>query len=210
MQLGPAARLGVAALISCAAGAAGPAAAPQAFAICVACHGAHGEGNAAVGAPAIAGQHAAYLERQLRNFRSGLRGANPADSYGAQMRTVAASLRDDRVVAELASYIGGLPPTAARPPAGFDRLNGNNLYQGKCGACHGSRAEGNDALAAPRLVGLETTYFRRQFGNFRQGLRGAHPQDRYGKQMGLMAATLPSDKDLGDVIAYVQVIGGAR
>ena len=44
------------------------------FAPCIACHGSRAEGNPALNAPAIAGQDAAYLERQLRNFRSERRG----------------------------------------------------------------------------------------------------------------------------------------
>jgi len=210
MRLGQVARPCVAAVILCFANAAWTASAPPTFRTCVTCHGVHGEGNPAVGAPAIAGQRAAYLERQLRNFRSGLRGTNAVDAFGTTMRAVATTLPDDRTVTDLAAYLAGLPQTTVRPAAGFDPLNGNNLYQGKCGACHGSRAEGNDALATPRLVGLEASYFRRQFANFRQGMRGAHPQDRFGKQMSLMATTVPSEKDLGDVIAYVQALGATR
>jgi cytochrome c553 len=35
---------------------------------CVSCHGAQGEGNAAAGFPRLAGLHAGYLARQLRDF----------------------------------------------------------------------------------------------------------------------------------------------
>ena len=41
---------------------------------CAACHGAAGEGNQALGAPPLAGQDAAYLARQLHNFKAGRRG----------------------------------------------------------------------------------------------------------------------------------------
>ena len=36
---------------------------------CVACHGAKAEGNSALQAPALAGQQADYLQRQLTQFR---------------------------------------------------------------------------------------------------------------------------------------------
>ena len=71
----------------------GDAAAGKAlFAACAACHGASGEGIAAVNAPALGGQDAGYIARQLANFRSGIRGANPADTLGAQMRGMAIEL----------------------------------------------------------------------------------------------------------------------
>ena len=60
----------------------------QLYAICAACHGARAEGNPGLGAPALAGQQVAYLQRQLLNFRSGLRGSHKDDIYGAQMRAV--------------------------------------------------------------------------------------------------------------------------
>ena len=39
------------------------------FVSCIACHGSKGEGNTTLGAPAIAGQDAAYLQRQLQHLR---------------------------------------------------------------------------------------------------------------------------------------------
>jgi cytochrome c553 len=106
--------------------------------------------------------------------------------------------------------VAGLPKPIARPSAGADLHNGNNLYQGKCGACHGTRAEGNVSLSTPRLAGLDAAYLRRQYQNFGSGVRGAHPQDRYGKQMVAMSKSLASPKDLDDVIAYIQATGARK
>lgn len=211
MQRGRWARLALCVLASGAAQAATAASGPQLFAPCVACHGARGEGNAAVGAPAIAGQSAAYVERQLRNFRAGVRGTGKGDTYGAQMRAAnVATLRADKDIAALAQHVASLPKTSVKPAAKFDARNGNNLYQGKCGACHGGRAEGNEALAAPRLAGLDAAYLKRQLANFRGGARGADPHDKYGRQMALMAATITNERDLDDVIGYVHTVGSAR
>jgi cytochrome c553 len=182
----------------------------QTFAICAACHGARGEGNPATGAPAIAGQQLAYLQRQLGNFRTGLRGMHKNDTYGAQMRAGAqAVLQDEKAIAAVAAYVASLPVTSVKAAAKFDARNGNNLYQGKCGACHGVKAEGNAALFAPRLAGLDAAYIKRQFNNFRHGVRGAQPQDKYGRQMALMAATLTTDRELDDVIGYIHASGVA-
>ena len=190
--------------------AAGAASGSQLFATCAACHGGKGEGMATTHAPAIAGQSAAYLKRQLLNFRSGLRGAHQADAYGAQMRVVAATLRDDAAASAVADYVAALPKTTVKPAPGADLHNGNNLYQGKCGACHGVRADGNASLSTPRLAGLDAAYLRRQYQHFGAGVRGAHPGDRYGKQMAMMARSLPTAKDLDDVIAYIHASGAAR
>ena len=174
------------------------------FAPCTSCHGSKAEGSVTVNAPAIAGQDAAYLERQLRNFRSDRRGTHKSDSLGAQMRAAATTLADDAAVTKVATLVSALPKTLPAAPARGDLHNGNNLYHGKCGACHGGAAEGNPALKAPRLAGLDAAYFKRQFANFRDGVRGADPQDIPGRQMAMMAKTLPNERDLEDVIAFIQ------
>ena len=183
----------------------------QVYATCAACHGVRAEGNPGLGAPALAGQQVAYLQRQLLNFRSGLRGSHKDDTYGAQMRAASqVALRDEKAIAAVATYIAALPKTDVKPAGKFDARNGNNLYQGKCGACHGGQAEGNEALSAPRLAGLDAAYLKRQHRNFVKGLRGAQPQDRYGKQMALMATTLASERELDDVIGYIHAFEAAR
>jgi cytochrome c553 len=181
------------------------------FASCTSCHGSKAEGSATLNAPAIGGQDAAYLERQLRNFRSDRRGTHKSDALGAQMRAVAvATLADDAAVTKAASYFSALPKTAPAASAQGNLHNGNNLYQGKCGACHGGSAEGNPSLKAPRLAGLDAAYIKRQFANFRDGVRGTDPQDIPGRQMAMMAKTLPTERDLDDVIAFIQQQSRAR
>ena len=182
----------------------GDAAAGKAlFTACAACHGANGEGIAALNAPALGGQDAAYLARQLANFRSGLRGADPADTLGAQMRGMAATLADDKAVADVAAFAATLPVAVVKDAVEGDLRNGNNFYQGKCGACHGGKAEGNVPLSAPRLAGQDIAYLRRQFEAFQKGTRGSNAADRYGRQMAMMANTLPTEQDLTDVLAFV-------
>ena len=176
------------------------------FAPCVACHGNKGEGNATLNAPAIAGQDAGYVERQLRNFRNRRRGGK-SDALGVQMQAAAAALADDAAVAQVASYVSNLPKTVSASPARGNLHNGNNLYQGTCGACHGGTAEGNPALKAPRLAGLDAPYIKRQFAQFRDGMRGADPQDTPGRQMAMMAKTLPTERDLDDIIAFIHSQG---
>ena len=79
---------------------------------CTACHGAKGKGMPEAGFPALAGQHSAYLEAQLKAFRAagredheGKRREN--DGEAKMMRATAARLSDDDIKA-LSSYINGM------------------------------------------------------------------------------------------------------
>lgn len=78
------------------------------YATCAVCHGANGEGNEALGSPALADRNDWYLARQIRNFRDGVRGGNPADTYGIQMRAAAGVLPDDEAVDDIVAYLNTL------------------------------------------------------------------------------------------------------
>ncbi len=169
---------------------------------CIACHGANGEGNADVGSPAIAGQSAEYLVRQLQNYKLGIRGTSPDDTGGAQMRPMAATLADDAAVAAVAAYVASLEAPVPEATVSGDPDNGAKLYTSRCGACHAGKGEGNDALYAPRLTGLRDSYIVQQVQKFRSGTRGAHADDKYGKQMAIMAKIV-TDQELNDIVAYL-------
>jgi cytochrome c oxidase subunit 2 len=83
-----------------------------------------------------------------------------------------------------------------------DPAAGAALYA-VCSACHGPAGQGNPQLNAPRLAGQPSWYLDRQLHGFRQGWRGASPQDAYGSQMAPMAATLADDAAVRNVIAYI-------
>lgn len=75
---------------------------------CSGCHGASGEGNSALKAPALAGQTDWYLVTQLERFRAGERGFAPQDDLGNQMRAAAAVVPDAAAVKDLVAYINTL------------------------------------------------------------------------------------------------------
>ncbi|MDX1555861.1 MAG: cytochrome c oxidase subunit II, partial [Xanthomonadales bacterium] len=83
-----------------------PVAGQALYAVCSACHGAEGEGNQAVNAPKLAGQERTYLERQLHNYKNGIRGTAEGDTLGQQMVGMAATLVDDQAVRDVVAYIG--------------------------------------------------------------------------------------------------------
>ena len=70
---------------------------------CIACHGADGKGMAAAGFPRVAGQHAAYTEKQLMDFYNAKR-TNDASNV---MRDIASRMHLNEIKA-VSSYIQGL------------------------------------------------------------------------------------------------------
>ena len=169
---------------------------------CIACHGADGEGNADIGSPAIAGQSADYLVRQLQNYRRGIRGTNADDTGGAQMRPMATILADEAAVDDVAAFVASLDAPVHEATVSGNPDNGAKLYTSRCGACHAGRGEGNDALFAPRLTSLRDSYIIQQVNKFRSGTRGAHADDKYGQQMAIMAKIV-TDEELNDIVAFL-------
>jgi cytochrome c oxidase subunit II len=82
-----------------------PAKGKTLYATCGACHGANAEGMEALNAPRLAGQEPWYIIRQLQNFKGGIRGANPKDTYGMQMAPMAQTLPNDQAIEDVAAYI---------------------------------------------------------------------------------------------------------
>lgn len=176
------------------------------FLSCSACHGQAGEGNAAIGAPNIAGADTWYVERQLNNFSSGIRGAGAGDKFGALMRGAVTVLKSDAERNTVSTYISSLPKTKSPAALKADLVNGSTQFNAICSSCHGSHGHGNQALGAPNLVGVDPVYMERQITSFRSsgnGARGAHKDDKWGAQMRVGAGMLPDTKSVRDVIAYI-------
>lgn len=75
---------------------------------CAACHGTHAEGQASVGAPALARLNDWYLLAAWEKYRAGLRGADGAGPSAQAMRALAGSLGDRFAIADLARYVQSL------------------------------------------------------------------------------------------------------
>ena len=74
---------------------------------CMSCHGVAGKGNPLSGYPVLAGQHSAYTEQRLYDFKAGEETADEDDINGKIMADVAQYLTEEEIKA-VASYIQGL------------------------------------------------------------------------------------------------------
>ncbi len=92
-----------------------------------------------------------------------------------------------------------LPGVVTAAPAAAD---GKSLYS-TCAACHGSRGEGNRALGAPNIAGMDAWYLKAQLDNFASGNRGAKAGDSYGAQMRAGSAAVNTAANRPALAAYI-------
>lgn len=146
--------------------------------ICGLCHSMDGVSRMAR-FPRLAGQNAAYIEKQLNDFREGRR-----DNDGGQMLAIVTEITPEQVV-EVARYFSqlGPPPPIADAPAGeiTDQMR-ELFYEGDeargipaCASCHlpEMAASAADAVPpdAPHLTAQHPDYIAKQLRDFREGRR---------------------------------------
>lgn len=179
------------------------------YAACASCHGDNAEGNLTMNAPKLAGVDGWYLRRQLQNYKDLRRGSDPTDVLGAQMRGMAGTLADEQAISDVVAYIGTLPDNAAEPTISGNIARGKALYQ-TCVNCHGDEGQGIWTMHAPRIAGVSDWYTANQLRNFRDGIRGVHPDDFYGRQMAQIAQMLNDESEINDLIAYMNTLGNRQ
>lgn len=86
-----------------------------------------------------------------------------------------------------------------------DPVAGESQYA-ICASCHGAQGEGIQAMNAPRLAGLSASYLKRQLQHYQRGVRGAHEDDTFGRQMAPMASVLATEASVRDVSAYIAAL----
>ncbi|RQR50358.1 cytochrome C [Burkholderia sp. Bp9126] len=169
-------------------------------AACIACHGAHGEGNAAASFPRLAGVPAAYLSAQLAAFADGSR-QNPVMQPLAKL--LSAPERD-----AVSAYFAALPAapgiaTSNDAPVAPSDTGAWLATRGRwtdglpaCAQCHGPGGIGVGS-AFPPLAGQPAAYLAGQLHAWQQGTRPPGP-------MALMPhiAGKLSDADIDAVAAY--------
>jgi len=135
---------------------------PELIAQCAVCHGEEGNSRTE-GVPSLAGQPAAYLERQLRLFRDGRR-PSPI------MQPITAELSDAQASALAEHY------TRLRLRSEPSRADPDLMRQGYalsvnrvCGGCHRTESGGHELI--PRLEGQREDYLRASLVAYRNRVR---------------------------------------
>ena len=176
------------------------AAGQQKAAVCAACHGI--DGNSVVAQwPKLAGQHEAYLARQVTLIRDGARAV-------PEMAPLVASLREADI-ADLAAWYASQAPAAAAADAELAEA-GKRLYQAgnpetgvpACMACHGPAGEGNPLAGYPALAGQHSVYIENALTRFRSGQTWGE-DDNASAVMAGVAARL-SDAEIKAVASAIQ------
>ena len=191
--------IGLSSLMSFALIAADAEAGKNKSALCAGCHGA--DGNSLNGIwPTLAGQHASYLVKQIKDFKSAER-ADPV------MQGMVAALGEEDIQ-DIAAYFAS---QKAKPVAFDEKLiaQGEGIFRGgitetsvaACMACHSPGATGNEPAAYPSLKGQHSEYLIAQMKKFRDGARANDP----GSMMRGVAARM-SDKEIMAVVAYISAI----
>lgn len=175
--------------------------------VCAQCHGAAGEGNAELKSPSIAAMPTWYVNTQLKNFREGLRGHDPADPQAFMMASIAKALQPEQIQAVI-KHVAGLalvvPKGKDREIADANAREGMRLFQERCMECHRYNASGEMAFGSPPLIGRQAWYLADQLKKFKARRRGAvHGDENGAKMVQTTNYFIEDDQMLRDVVAYI-------
>lgn len=174
---------------------------PLASAVCGACHGPDGNSLAAAN-PKLAGQHAAYLFKQMKNFKAD--DAGTSARVNAIMNGMIAPYTEEQMK-DFAAYFaaqkqtGGEVKDRAALELGQKLFRAGDASKGlpACAACHGPAGAGLPAQY-PRIAGQFAEYTEAQLKAFRIGERANDPN-----KMMQMIATKMTDAEIRAVADYI-------
>lgn len=172
-------------------------------AICAACHGIDGNSMIPMN-PKIAGQHAGYLVKQLKEFKLASQTGGAEGRNNAVMNGMAAPL-SEQDMEDLAAYFASQEAIAGETPENYVQA-GQALYRGgdsergipSCSACHGPDGSGMGLAGFPDISGQHPEYIATQLKAFRSG-------DRANDMNGMMRdiATKLTDEDIDILSNYL-------
>ncbi len=164
---------------------------------CAACHGKTGN-SASPQFPKLAGQNAAYLVKELEDFKTRAR-------KNTIMNGMAAGL-SNKDMKDIAAWYSSqtIKPGAANPKtvdAGRTLYRGGDASEGvpACAACHGPAGQGMGPAAWPALAGQYSKYLVKELKAWRSGSRANDPK-------GMMRAVAHNltDKQIKAVASFLQ------
>jgi cytochrome c553 len=163
----------------------------------MACHGMDGN-SLSPEWPNLASQHAAYIERQIKAFKSGERQND--------LMSPMAMILSDEDAADLAAFFSAQPVRGgetdpAKLALGQRVYRAGNVAKGvmPCAGCHGPTGLGNPLAGYAMIQGQHSVYVANQLRAYRAGTRTTDPN----QMMRNMAAML-SDEEIDAVASYVQ------
>jgi cytochrome c553 len=168
--------------------------------ICAACHNA--DGNSTVAAnPKLAGQHADYLYKQLKNFKAA--DGKPAERNNPIMAGMVAALGDQDMRNVAAWYASQTPKGELAKMQSIEAAQ--KLYRAgdaarglpACAGCHGPAGAGIPAQY-PRIGGQFADYTEAQLKAFRSGERANDPN----RMMRAIAAKM-TDAEIKAISDYI-------
>jgi cbb3-type cytochrome c oxidase subunit III len=183
-------------------------------ATCMACHGANGNSSNPEW-PNLAGQNAAYIERQLHLFHDGRRTGKMGDASASMMPAMATALSNQNIEDVAAYYAQQTPAGLEADPSYWQA--GQKIYRNgdrargipACAACNGPSGRGNPAAGYPALRAQHAVYVVKQLNAYSGDVRYA--KNEHGASFGgdnaaimhTIAARL-SDEDMRNVASYIQ------
>lgn len=174
---------------------------PLASSVCGACHGPDGNSPSSAN-PKLAGQHAAYLFKQMKNFKAGPDGKS--ERVNAIMNGMIAPYTEEQMK-DFAAYFAAQKQTGGEVKNRESLELGRKLYRGgdaskglpACAACHGPAGAGLPAQY-PRIAGQFAEYTEAQLKAFRLGERANDPN-----KMMQMVAVKMTDAEIRAVADYI-------
>jgi cytochrome c553 len=166
--------------------------------LCQGCHGEYGISMEPL-IPSLAGQYANYIEKEIRNFQSGIRSHQI-------MNAMAGTIDNDQDLADIAAYFASQKKMAGSgsegDPDGKEIFLHGDLSKMRlaCVNCHGVRGKGLESKISmfPVIGGQQKAYIRRQLILFREGYRTNSPNGI----MNRIASSL-TDSEIDSLADYI-------
>lgn len=134
---------------------------------CRSCHGRKAYGDSRTATPALAGQVASYVVKQLADLAEGYR--ELPEMHRQIART---ELGNPQAMRDLSAYLNTLSPlTESQRGDGKQLALGARIYKSVCAECHGAGGEGDADHRVPALRGQHYSYVLRQTRQLASGHR---------------------------------------
>lgn len=169
---------------------------------CALCHGLYGQGASGKLSPRLAGFPKEYLEKALKDYRSGVR------RNDMMMKTAALGEMSDKDIADISAYLALMDVSKDSSynieTYSGDVKKGKDLYKSDCKTCHGSDGFGKPRKEAPPLAGQHHEYLFQSIAMFKSKLRDHDndPEDETFDEY--------TDVDVTNILAYIATLDDVR